>query len=39
MATSLDWFDPEWPEHQLARVNGLWRLDGLPQKRFILYAT
>lgn len=39
MATSLDWFDPEWPEHRLARVNGLWRLDGLPQKRFILYAT
>ena len=38
MATQLDWFDPEWPEHRLARVNGLWRLDGLPQKRFILRA-
>lgn len=38
MATLLDWFDPEWSEHRLARVNGLWRLHGLPQKRFILRA-
>jgi hypothetical protein len=38
MAPLLDWFNPEWPEHRLARVNGLWRLDGLPQKRFILRA-
>jgi 5-methylcytosine-specific restriction endonuclease McrA len=38
MATLLDWFDPEWSEHRLARVNGLWRLNGLPQKRFILRA-
>lgn len=38
MALQLDWFNPEWSEHRLARVNGLWRLDGLPQKQFILRA-
>lgn len=36
MATLLDFFDPEWTEHRLARANGLWRLNGLPQKRFVL---
>ena len=39
MAVLLDWFDPEWSEHRLARANGLWRLYGLPQKRFILRQT
>lgn len=36
MATDLDFFDPEWTERRLARANGLWRLEGLPQKRFVM---
>lgn len=36
MATELDWFDPSWTERRLAHANGLWRIDGLPQKRFVL---
>lgn len=36
MAKNLDWFDAEKPERELAKANGLIRIDGLPQLRFIL---
>lgn len=36
MAVELDWFDPSWTEHRLARANGLWRVAGLPQRRYVL---
>lgn len=36
MATELDFFDPSWTERRLARANGLWLVEGLPQKRFAI---
>ena len=36
MAIDLDWFDSDLTERQNARANGLIRIDGLPQRRFVL---
>jgi HNH endonuclease len=36
MARKLDFFDFDWPAWRLAKANGLWRLDDLPLRRFVL---
>lgn len=36
MAKKLDFFDATWPGWRLARANGLWRVDDLALRRFVL---
>jgi len=38
LVKKADFFDATWPLWRLLRTNGLWRIDDVPQRRFVLAA-